>query len=176
MEIRLARANDIAACVALDHSYESEYVWQVQTHVEVDRVESVFQRSRLPRPVTVSPAPEGHCLREDWERQECFLVADHLGLVLGYLDLIVQKRQRAAWINYLAVEREYRRHGIGSALMKASRMWAGQHSMRVIFAEIQPKNDPGFQLCQQSGFHFCGYNEQLSLNEDIALLFAARLR
>ena len=38
------------------------------------------------------------------------------------------------------------------------------------------ENDPGFQLCQQAGFHFCGYNEQQNLNEDIALLFASRLR
>ena len=176
MEIRLARSSDVAECMALDHSYESEYVWQVQTHVQVDRVESVFQRSRLPRPVTVCTPPDAHCLREDWERQECFLVADHLGQVLGYLDMTVRRRQRAGWINYFAVGRDVRRHNIGRALLKASRMWADQQSMRVVFVELQPKNDPGFQLCQQSGFHFCGYNEQQYLNEDIALLFAFRLR
>jgi GNAT superfamily N-acetyltransferase len=176
MEIRLARLGDVAECMALDHSYESEYVWQVQTHVQNDRVESIFQRSRLPRPVTVCAPPDGSCLREDWDRQECFLVADHLGEVLGYVDMTVRSRQRAGWINYLAVGREYRRHNIAKALLKASRMWADHHSMRVMFVEIQPQNDPGFQLSQQSGFHFCGYNEQHYVNEDIALLFAARLR
>jgi GNAT superfamily N-acetyltransferase len=176
MEIRLARSADVAECAALDHSYESEYVWQVQTHIENDRVESIFQRSKLPRPVTVNAPHDGRCLREDWERQECFLVADHLGQVLGYVDMTVQPRQRAGLVNYLAVGRQYRRHSIGTALLKASRMWAEQHSIRVIFVEIQPKNDPGFQLCQQLGFHFCGYNEQLNVSEDIALLFASRLR
>ena len=176
MQVRIARGADLAQCLALDHSYDTEYVWQMQTYAGADRVEAAFQRSRLPRPVTVCAPPNERWLRENWERQDCFLVAEHMGHVLGYVDMTVRAWQLTGWVNHLGVGRNYRRHGIGTALLKAARLWAEQQDLRVLIAETQPKNHPAIQLCRQLGFHFCGYNEQYYSNEDIALLFAWRLR
>ena len=38
MQIRLARTTDLKSCGELDSSYETDYVWQVQTHVETERI------------------------------------------------------------------------------------------------------------------------------------------
>jgi ribosomal protein S18 acetylase RimI-like enzyme len=176
MEIRLARAADLDDCIVLDCSYETEYVWQVQTHVEGERIEATFQRTRLPRPVTVNTPPEARVLRQDWERQECFLVADHGAQVLGYIDMTVSDSQQVGWISNIVVGRAFRRHGIGKTLLRSARMWAEQIDLRVIIGETQPKNYPLVHLYQQMGFRFCGYNEQHYTNEDIALLFANRMR
>ena len=176
MQIRLARSGDLQECLALDCSYQTEYVWQVETHAEPERVEAVFQRTRLPRPVTVNVPPDARSLRLDWERQECFLVADHLGRVTGYLNMTLREAQNAGWVNGVAVDREFRRHGIGKALVRSARLWAEQQNLRVVIVEARPKNYPLIQLCQQAGFRFCGYNEQHYASDDIALLFANRIR
>lgn len=176
MEIRLARAADLDECFALDSSYETEFVWQVQTHIEGDRVESSFQRTRLPRPVTVHTPPDARMLRLDWDRQECFLVAEHAAQILGYVDMTVRESQQAGWISNIVVGRAFRRHGIGKTLVRSARMWAEQVDLRVVIGETQPKNYPLIHLYQQMGFRFCGYNEQHYINEDIALLFSNRIR
>jgi hypothetical protein len=113
MEIRLARSADLDECFALDSSYETEFVWQVQTHIDGERIETSFQRTRLPRPVTVHTPPEARMLRLDWDRQECFLVADHGAQILGYVDMTVREAQQAGWISNIGVGRPYRRHGSG---------------------------------------------------------------
>src|SRR5437868_11030706 len=102
MQIRLARATDLAECLALDCSYETDYVWQVQTHIEPERIEAVVQRARLPWPVTIDTPTDSRTLRQDWDRQECFLVADHLNHVLGYIDMTLHETQLAGWVNSLA--------------------------------------------------------------------------
>jgi hypothetical protein len=42
--------------------------------------------------------------------------------------------------------------------------------------EIQTKNYPGIIFCQQRGFAFCGFNDRLFPNQDIAVFFSQALR
>ncbi len=176
MQIRLATAGDLKSCLQLDRSYESDRVWQMNAEVNPDGIEVSFRFTRLPRPVTINRQPDGRWLRQSWERHECFLVAEHQGWVLGYLDMTVQAWHEAGWINQLIVGREYRRHGIAKSLLTAARAWAEQRGLRVLMLETEPKNHPAIQLFQQMGFSFCGYNDQFYDNEDIALFFNCRLR
>ena len=115
-------------------------------------------------------------MRQHWNRHECFLVAEHQGHVLGFVDMALQEPQRAGWINGFVVDRRYRRRGIGRALLKSARAWAEQRDLRVIMLETQPKNHPAIHFYLQQGFYFCGYNDQYYNDEDIALFFACRLR
>jgi len=56
----------------------------------------------------------------------------------------------------------------------------GRGRTRALSDEVMRSLTPAQQVikktCRRRGFHFCGYNEQQYLNEDIALLFASRLR
>lgn len=176
MELLLARAADLAPCAELDSSYETDFVWQVQTHIEGERIETIVQRTRLPRTVTVHAYPDLRSLRAHWEEHECFLVARHQGRLLGWVDVTHEKRENAAWVHGLVVDRHFRRRGVGRALLKAARIWAEQRTVRVMQLESQPKNHPAISLYLQSGFGFCGYNDQYYADEGIALFFACPLR
>jgi GNAT superfamily N-acetyltransferase len=46
------------------------------------------------------------------------------------------------WINNCVVGRDYRRHGIGKALLNAARLWAQQAELRVLLAKINSRNYP----------------------------------
>ena len=120
MEIRFAKPGDLKQCLTLDWSYETEYVWQMQSEDSGSRIEVTFRSMRLPRAVTVNAPPDPQHVKENWERQECFLVVEHQGQVLGFVDLTTQNWQQAGWINHLAVAREYRGRGIGRSLMNAA--------------------------------------------------------
>lgn len=176
MQIRLASASDLKRCLALDSSYETDHVWQLHTQARPDHIEVSLHAMRLPRSITVSMPVEAKWLREHWEQHECFLVAEHQNHLLAFLDMTMQSWQQAGWINNLVVGREFRRRGLGTALMKAARLWAEQRALRVLMLETQPKNHPAIQLYQQLGFRFCGYNDQFYNNDDVALFFACRLR
>ena len=176
MEIRFAKPGDLKQCLTLDWSYETEYVWQMQSEDSGSRIEVAFRSMRLPRAVTVNAPPDPQHVKENWERQECFLVVEHQGQVLGFVDLTTQNWQQAGWINHLAVAREYRGRGIGRSLMNAARAWSEEQKLRVLMLETQPKNYPAIQLYQQLGYKFCGFNDQFYPNGDIALFFACRLR
>lgn len=160
----------------MDSSYDTDFVWQVQTQIEDERIETLVQRTRLPRTVTVHNYPDIRMLREHWELHDCFLVARHQGHLLGWIDLTHDKTENAGWIHGIVVERRFRRRGVGRALLKAARIWAEQRSVRVLMLEAQPKNHPAINLYLQSGFVFCGYNDQYYADEGIALFFACSLR
>ncbi|MBI3733061.1 MAG: GNAT family N-acetyltransferase [Chloroflexi bacterium] len=176
MQIRIATAGDLKSCMALDNAYETDHVWQMQAEVGANRVDAVFQFTRLPRPVVVKAPLDGERLRLDWARHECFLVADHAEEVLGFLDMTVRRWQNVGWINHLVVDRQYRRHGIGKALLRMAHLWAEQEQIRALMLETEPKNHPAIQLYQQQGFSFCGYNDQYYNNNDIAIFFACRMK
>jgi GNAT superfamily N-acetyltransferase len=176
MQIRLADLDDLASCLALDVSYETTHVWQMHLHASAQRVDVTFSFVRLPRPVTIQQEADEQWLRADWDRQECFLVAEHEGVIFGYLDMITQRRQSTGWINNVVVGRDYRRHGIGKALLNAARLWAQQAELRVLLAEINSRNYPALQLLEKLGYRFCGFNDQHFHSEDIAIFMAHRLK
>ncbi len=176
MQLHFATAADLKQCLALDWSYETDHVWQMQSHDSGERVEITFRVLHLPRAVTVNTPPDPQHVKVNWERQECFLAIEHQGQVLGFVDLTTQAWQQAGWINHLVVAHEFRGRGLGRGLMNAARAWAQDQKLRVLMVETQPKNYPAIQLYQQLGYKFCGYNDQFYPNDDIALFFACRLR
>jgi len=73
------------------------------------------------------------------------------------------------------VAKEYRRQGIGTALMKAALRWAEERNLRTIMLETQTKNYPAICFYQRHGFVFCGFNDHYYATQDIALFFAHNL-
>ena len=76
----------LAAC-ALDHTYETEHVWQMRLQDDGDQHQIVFHKERLPRALETSWPADGHRLELALPKDHCFLVVenreDHE--ILGYL-------------------------------------------------------------------------------------------
>jgi hypothetical protein len=52
-EIRPASVSDIPRLIVLDHSCQSDYVWQLELRREVGQVTAGFREVRLPRSIEV---------------------------------------------------------------------------------------------------------------------------
>jgi len=172
MIVRPAELTDLNACLAIDHSYVTDQVWQMEEREGNGKVTVIFRSIRLPRPVRVKYPKGCDNLLESWRRGECFLVAEEDVEVRGYLDMSVQSWHLTGWVDNLAVAKDCRRQGIGTALLRKAAEWARQRGLSRLMLEIQTKNHPAICFCQKNGFAFCGFNDRYYTNQDIALFFA----
>ncbi len=176
IEIRPAIASDISALIALEHSYTSDHVWQMDFRREGNSIRVIFREIQLPRSVQVQyPHPPGE-LANDWAKRDGLLVAVNDGAPMGYISLELQTHLQTTRVTDLAVARRFRRQKIGSALVIAAQEWAGQHDSRRLVLEMQPKNFPAIQMAKKLGFALCGYHDHYFANQDIALFFSKWLR
>lgn len=176
MNIRPAQARDLDACLALDPSYETDYVWQMETTHAAGTISVGFRVTRLPRTMRVAGTIPREVLLEHLERGECFMVAEEGRDIHGYLDATVELWKHVVWINHVTVAPPRRRSGIGSALVHAALEWSGRQGLERLIGETQTKNFPASALLQKHGFTFCGFNDHYYSNHDIAIFFALSLR
>jgi ribosomal protein S18 acetylase RimI-like enzyme len=176
MTVRKGDLKDLNACVLIDNSYVTDNVWQVQAEERpYEETVITFRTVRLPRSMRVSPPRDTDFLLQDWERGECFLIADEGDEIRGYLDMTVQAWNRTGWIKDMAVPKRYRRQGIGTTLLRAALRWARSHDLRAVMLETQTKNYPAICFFRKHGFIFCGFNDHYYSNQDIAVFFAYHL-
>jgi ribosomal protein S18 acetylase RimI-like enzyme len=176
IEIRPAIATDIPTLMAIDHTYSSDYVWQMEIQTEEKSIGVNLREIRLPRSVRVEYPRPTHSLADDWTRRSGLLVSVLDSEVVGYISLMLDIAPITTWVTDLAVIRRVRRQGIGSALVLAAQEWGEQHNTRRIVLELQPKNHSAILMAQKLGFTFCGYNDRFYANHDIGLFFAKSLR
>lgn len=79
-----------------------------------------------------------------------FYVAEVSGEVAGYISMNAISYE--GFINNLAVKENFRRHGIGAALVQALCNYAGEHEMTVLTLEVRPSNTAAIQLYEGFGF------------------------
>lgn len=176
IEIRPAIEADIPTLTALDHSYTTEYVWQMDVGRKAEgRIEIVFRQVRLPRSVRIEYPRRASHLAENWAERDGLLVAVHAGQPVGYAGFRLDVAPLTAWVSDLVVSGSIRRKGIGASLLLAAEEWAEQHDCQRLILEVQPKNFPAIRLAQKIGFDFCGYNDRYYANEDIGLFFGKYL-
>jgi ribosomal protein S18 acetylase RimI-like enzyme len=180
MTIRPAELEDLPACLALDHSYMTQKVRQMDLQEENAVVAVAFRTMRLPRPVHVAYPRDQEELLKAWHRRDCFLVAtDKDGeekKIVGYLTMTAQEWHKTGWVADLVVAPEHRRQGRATRLLRAGQTWARRAGLRRLTVEIQTKNYPAICFLERHGFCFCGYNDRYYTNEDIALFFTLDLR
>lgn len=176
IDIRPAAAQDIAAMIALDHDYTSDFVWQMDILVEEGSIGVGFRQTRLPRSVRVEYPRPPRSLATDWEERSCLLVALMENQIIGYISVMQNIAPVTSWVTDLVVVRRLRRQGIGSALLLAAQDWSRQLNINRMVLEMQPKNYPMLSLAQKLGFDFCGYHDRYYANHDIALFFAKSMR
>ena len=172
MNIRPAQPRDLDPCFSFDPSYDTDYVWQMETNRAPGAISVGFRVTRLPRTVHVAGTIDRDVLLEHFEKSECFLVAEDLDQIRGYLDATADMWKRVAWINHLTVAPTHRRMGVGSALLRAALDWAHSRTLNTLIVETQTKNYPATSLFQKKGFAFCGFNDRYYSSRDIAIFFA----
>jgi ribosomal protein S18 acetylase RimI-like enzyme len=174
IQIRPAAAADIQTLLSLEHSGESDYVWQLDVRREPSQLEVNLREVRLPRSVPLTYPRPSERLAEEWEKTN-MLVALIAGNPVGYLRMTDQLVPGTVWITDLVVGRAERRKGIGSSLVIAAHTWATQMGNRRAVLEMQSKNSAAVRLAQKLGYEFCGYNDQYYVTRDVALFFGRLL-
>lgn len=177
--IRDGLDGDLQACLSLDATYETDRVLQIQMRQEEPQDwEITLKRERLPRALKdAHPVMEG-TLKLALRPEHCLLIATKRGEkeVIGFLAMRRDVGQRLGVITALVVAPQFRRRGLGTRLVGVARTWAKEHSLSRINLEMQTKNIPAVQFCQELGMTFCGYNDRYFLNGDIAVFFSTTLR
>lgn len=176
MQIRPAQSSDLEACAALDHSYTTDRVWQMEVREENGVLTSVFRAADLPRQVRVGYPRQGEELLTGWRRRDGFLVAEEEERICGYVALTEEAELSIARVGDLVVDRRWRRQGIGTALLRAAAQWGREQELGWLLAEVQTRNYPAIKLCRSQGLVFCGYNDHYWPSRDIALFFGESLR
>jgi GNAT superfamily N-acetyltransferase len=174
--VRPAHPDDLRILSGFDHSYSTDYVWQVE--VREDQPNSVgvsFRQARLPRSVRVTYPRDPETLAAIWTHRRLFIVAEVDEQVRGYLSVMEGAVSDCGWVAEFAVERKVRRQSIGTALIASAVDWGRQVGLRRLQVEVQSKNYPAICFAQKHGFNFCGYNDQYFSNQDIGLFFGVTL-
>ncbi len=167
---------ELAECLALERSYSTDHVWQMDVRDEGGEVAVRFRSARLPRWVEVDYPRDAATLMRLWQKRDCFLVALAGGLVLGYINVCIRPGERGAWVEDLVVNTPFRRHKIGSALLEQAGEWVQASGLCHVTLAVQTKNHPAISFAQANGLVFCGYNDHYYPNQDIAVFFAKNLR
>lgn len=175
IQIRAMEPADLQAISEIDHSYHTEYVWQMEMIREGDRSGVTFKEVRLPRAMKVEyPRMPWDDLAQAKEGVQAYIstVSNEIG---GYIRLDSRQAGGGVWIKDIAVRRRFRRQGIASAMIVRAENYALENGYRRIFLEMQSKNHPGISLAAKLGFEFSGFADQFYANQDIAVFFARRI-
>ncbi len=175
IDVRPAIATDIPFLMGIDHSFTTEFVWQMDLTVDQSQFEVKFRKTRLPRSVHHGYPRNPEALADDWTQRSGFLVALHEGNPVGYICMMLGIVPQTTLTTDLVVKRKLRRKGIGTSLVLAGQEWALHHNCAQLWLEMQSKNYPAIRLAQKLGYDFCGYSDRYYPNQDIALFFSKPL-
>ena len=170
IEIRPLEDTDLNGIADLDHSFHTDYVWQMEILSEPTQIGITFREVRLPRSMHVDYPREN-----DLKFPVTSFKAENKSEFVGYISIVLNRAPQTAWITGMAVLRRKRREGIGTALLLHAQKWARQQSCKRILMEMQSKNYPSICLANKLGFEFSGFSDQYYSNQDIALFFTRRL-
>lgn len=176
LQIRPAVSTDLSVLMAIDHSCQTDYVWQMDIQRDEGDMMVNFHQIRLPRTVSVDYPRPVAALSETWSRRTGMLVAVMAGQVAGYLRMNDVVLPRVVWLTDVVVAPRFRRQGIGSALIQAAHAWAIDRKNERALFEMLPKNNPAIRLAQKLGYEFCGYNDQYYTKQDVALFFGRSIQ
>ena len=81
-----------------------------------------------------------------------FLVATHADRVVGYGLILPEAERASGCFVSMAVAAEWRRHGIGQALMKAMLTGKRARDFHLIWLTVEPNNKPAIRLAESFDF------------------------
>ena len=171
IEIRTTVSTDLARLSALDHTIDTDYVWQLDLHREAGKVEVSLHEVRLPRSVRLEHPRPAKDLPDTWHLRP--MLSAMLGMeAVAYVRFTDEIVPHAVWITDVVVGKSMRGKGLAHKLLNAAEAWGLQRGLRRAIIEVQSKNAPAIRMVQKLGFEFCGYNDHYYSNRDVALFFA----
>jgi len=176
VEIRRAVATDIRILMAIDHTCQTDYVWQMDILCEEGQMGAIFREIRLPRSVSVPYPRLLTNLPDTWNRPSGMLAAIIGGQVIGYIRMSDMIVPNTAWLTDIVVSPRFRRQGVGMALILAAQSWAVDRKDNRALVEMPSKNNPMICLARKLGYEFCGYNDLYYETQDIALFFGRSIQ
>ncbi|MFN2143937.1 MAG: GNAT family N-acetyltransferase [Anaerolineales bacterium] len=175
IEIRPMINADLPVLTMMDHSYGTDYVWQMHLNMDEHEIGVKFAELKLPRTMRVDyPWPDTR-LEESLQQWDGVMVAVVEGKSVGYLTLVKDEAKREARVMDLVVNRRLRRRQVGSTLLQAASVWMSQQGIAKMRLEMQSKNHPAICMANYLGYEFSGFADQYFPNRDIALFFSRRI-
>jgi ribosomal protein S18 acetylase RimI-like enzyme len=171
IEIRSTISTDLARLTALDHTIDTDYVWQLDLHREASQVSIQLREVRLPRTVRLQHPRLASDLPDTWHLRPMLSAMQGMEAV-AYIRFTDEIVPHAVWITDLVVGRPMRGRGLARKLIGAAEAWGLQRGLRRAIVEVQTKNAPAIRMVHKLGFEFCGYNDQYYASRDVALFFA----
>ena len=138
MVIRHAVSTDIAALMAMDHSYQTDHVWQMALSPSATETTIAFREVRLPRLMRVDYPRDPRRLADEWTNSSEILIATSEQATLGYLIIESGTAPETGWVTDLVTDAPHRREGVASRLVASARQWcrgAGSQSSYIGNAE-----------------------------------------
>ncbi|HEY4689088.1 MAG TPA: GNAT family N-acetyltransferase [Anaerolineae bacterium] len=97
------------------------------------------------------------------------LIVEDGARVAAFVDVERQGWRNAAFVWNILIDRDYRRHGLGTQLTQRIVDWARGAELRGIVCETQTNNWAACNFYRTFGFQLCGIDDHFYSNEDIAL-------
>jgi len=176
--IRDALPADLAACLSLEHGYETDQVWQMTIQNESNAWRVLFRVERLPRTVEVAQQGDEGRMARILQAEQGFFVAcaKDDDSILGYALATADTVTGHCVVHDLVVAAAFRRRKIGTRLLNVVRRWATERGAIQLYLHTQTRNVPSILFSQRQGLSFCGYNDQYFQAGDIAVSFGQSLR
>lgn len=171
LEIRNTISTDLARLSAIDHSVNSDYVWQLDLLRDPGQISVSLREIRLPRTIRIDYPRPSHELPDTWHLRPMMSVMNGMEAI-AYVRLTDVIVPHAVWITDVVVGRPVRGQGIGRKLITAAEDWGLQRNLRRSIIEVQSKNAPAIRMIQKLGFEFSGYSDQYYASRDVALFFS----
>ncbi len=176
IKFRSAMSTDIIRLVGLNHTSNSDYVWQLDLDKSEGEINVILREVRLPRSVQVQ-YPRNHLsLSDEWRKNAHTLVALSKGAPIAYIRFREQATAESVWIIDLVIATEARKKGVATELIHYVENWAIDRKHRQLFIEMSSKNHPAISLAKKMGFEFSGYNDHYYATQDVALFFGKLLK
>jgi len=91
------------------------------------------------------------------------------GQLAALLDVEREGWHHAARLWNIAIDRAYRRQGLGRELVRRALAWARSENLRGVWLETQTNNLPACHFYQAMGFKLCGIDDHYYSNDDIGV-------
>lgn len=175
LEIRPLSPGDVPYLERIDHSFHTDFVWQMEVSEDEKDINIRFREVRLPRSMRVEYPKSTESLAERLDACEYAFVAHLNDEPVGYATVSLGSSNTLGVISNLVVLRRLRRQGIGSSLVLTIQNWLSEKGFSQLQLEMQSKNHPGISLAAKIGFEFCGFSDRYYPNQDIAIFFGRRI-
>jgi ribosomal protein S18 acetylase RimI-like enzyme len=179
MEIRPAQLADMDLIYGLDHSFQTDHVWQLSNKAATNEYSAILRLAKLPRAITVQYAHDAVALRRVLHRADFVWVLHSPANqrdIHAYLAMTLLPWQHTALVTSLCVRPDSRRKGLATRLLGVAMTQARDEGMHSLTADVPTKAYPATRFYQARGFKLAGYSENHYASHDIALLFASRIR